>query len=281
MLAAGALLALIAVYGLWLRDSELLRIEHVEVTGVTIGDERRLEAELAARAREMTTLNVSRRDLERAVAGYPAVRAIEATPELPHGVRVHVVEYRPVARLAVRRGPDVPVAADGTLLIGVDVGRKLARLDAKALARAPRTAKPDERRMLRDPRALRSLRAIAAAPAGLVDSIASARVRGSRGMVVSLRGAPDLVLGDLAQLRAKWAAATAVLASGAAGGAAYVDVRLPHRPAAGGLEESGEQTADAGQPAGDQPAGSEEAAGSASPTGAGGAGQPEATGGGP
>jgi hypothetical protein len=44
-----------------------------------------------------------------------------------------------------------------------------------------------------------------------------------------------VIFGDATRLRAKWAAASRVLADLEASGASYVDVRLPGRPAAGGL----------------------------------------------
>jgi hypothetical protein len=50
-----------------------------------------------------------------------------------------------------------------------------------------------------------------------------------------MRNGPDLIFGDATDLEAKWAAAARVLADASSRGATYVDLRLPERPAAGGL----------------------------------------------
>ena len=51
----------------------------------------------------------------------------------------------------------------------------------------------------------------------------------------SLSDGPELIFGDASRVRAKWIAAARVLADPDAAGATYIDVRLPDRPAAGGL----------------------------------------------
>jgi hypothetical protein len=61
------------------------------------------------------------------------------------------------------------------------------------------------------------------------------RMRNDEGLVVLLRDGPDLIFGDAFNTRAKWMAAARVLADKTAAGATYIDLRLPGRPAAGGL----------------------------------------------
>jgi cell division protein FtsQ len=56
---------------------------------------------------------------------------------------------------------------------------------------------------------------------------------GPDGLAVSLADGPLVQLGDATRLRAKWAAAVAVLADPRSGGASYLDVRVPDRPVAG------------------------------------------------
>jgi cell division protein FtsQ len=58
------------------------------------------------------------------------------------------------------------------------------------------------------------------------------------GIVVQLHEGPELIFGDGRQAEAKWIAATRVLADPEAEGATYIDVRLPGRPAAGGVAAS-------------------------------------------
>jgi len=227
------LLGLLAVYGLWLRDSSLVRVERVTVSGLTGPDAPRYRAALTRRARSMTTLNLRRGELERAVRAHPAYRALEVDPRLPHEVDIHVIEHRPVARLASPRGRGALVAEDGTVLAGASTGgHPLPALDLPSTG-----ADGGARRRIDNPRALRSVRALAAAPPLLVPQIAGALEGPERGMVVRLRAGPEVVLGDSSALEAKWASATRVLADRAARGASYVDVRLPDRPAAGGLAE--------------------------------------------
>ena len=55
--------------------------------------------------------------------------------------------------------------------------------------------------------------------------------------MVELRDGPELIFGDPTRARAKWTAAARVLADPKAEGASYVDVRIPGRPAAGGLTD--------------------------------------------
>ena len=58
---------------------------------------------------------------------------------------------------------------------------------------------------------------------------------GSKGWIAPLRDGPLLVFGDATRGAAKWAAAVAVLGDRRSAGATYVDLRLPERPAAGGV----------------------------------------------
>ncbi len=46
------------------------------------------------------------------------VRGLEVSPDFPHGLRVHVIEYQPAA-IAVSDSGRVPVAGDGTILRGM------------------------------------------------------------------------------------------------------------------------------------------------------------------
>jgi cell division protein FtsQ len=60
---------------------------------------------------------------------------------------------------------------------------------------------------------------------------------GERGWTLPLRDGPTLYFGGFERLAAKWAAAATVLADRSSAGATYLDLRLPERPAAGGLED--------------------------------------------
>lgn len=227
-LVAVALAALIGAVGYfgWLRDSSLVAVERVTVTGLATRDAAEMRAALVAAGRRMTTLHVREDELELALQRYPAVRGVEAAADFPDRLVVRVVERRPVATVSTSSGAAVPVAADGTLL------RRARRGAAPALVRAEGSLTGER---LRDRGARTLVGVLGAAPAPLVERAVQARRDGARGVVVSLRRGPEIFFGRPDRLAAKWAAAARVLATPAARGASYVDVRLPDRPAAGGV----------------------------------------------
>jgi cell division protein FtsQ len=216
-----ACLALAAGYQFWLRDSTLVAVEKVSVTGLTTKDAPRVRAALTAAAHSMTTLHVDKAELEDAIAPYPVVRAIEVSADFPHGLVIRVVEHRPAALVG-----GLPVAGDGTILRGMPIEGKLPTIDVRGDLRGDR---------LTDPGALHAARVAGGAPEVLRPRIESLELRSEDGIVVLLRDGPELIFGDATHVRAKWLAATRVLADPGAAGATYIDVKLPGRPAAGGL----------------------------------------------
>jgi cell division protein FtsQ len=221
VIALAATLVLAAGYRFWLRDSTLVSVEEVSVTGLTMKEASRVRASLVSAAHTMTTLHVDRDELERAVEPYPVVRTLEVETDFPHGLRIHVVEHRPAALV-----DGVPVAGDGTILRGIPVEGGLPKLESRGGLRGSR---------LTDRAALHGARVAGAAPAALRPRLESIEMRSQDGLVVQLRDGPELIFGDATRVRAKWIAATRVLADPEAEGASYIDVRLPGRPAAGGL----------------------------------------------
>lgn len=226
-LVALSVLAAVLVCGylFWLRDSSLVRVETVTVTGVTSDDAERVRASLTAAARQMTTLHVDQGRLDEVTTAFPVVRSIEVRRDFPNGLRIEVVEHRPAA-LLVSGSKRVPVAADGSVLRGLPVRRKLP------LVRLERTL--PARRMTKGP-ALSAVRVAAGLPNALAGRVQAVRHEGGKGMVVAVAEGPRIIFGTPTRLAAKWAAAVRVLADRDAAGAAYVDVRIPERPAAGGL----------------------------------------------
>jgi hypothetical protein len=69
----------------------------------------------------------------------------------------------------------------------------------------------------------------------LRERIVDVERRSDDGYVAELHDGPELIFGAATRLRAKWAAAARVLADLEARGASYVDLRIPGRPAVGGL----------------------------------------------
>jgi cell division protein FtsQ len=195
------------------------------VTGASGPDAARIEAALEGAALDMTTLHVRTGALRTAVEPFPTVLGVRTAPDFPHALRIHVRERNPVAAV-VAGDQRVAVAADGTLLRSTR-SAGLPEITAKA---APAGAHAS------DAGIRRALAVLAAAPPEL-----RARARrvylGPNGLTVPLRAGPSLYLGGSERLRAKWVAATVVLADPTSTGATYVDVRVPERPAAGGLEQ--------------------------------------------
>jgi len=219
LLAAGLVLG--AGFQFWLRDSTLVAVEDVSVTGLTTKDAARVRAALTSAAHTMTTLHVDQAELDEAITPYPVVRELEVRPDFPHGLEIRVIEHRPAALAG-----GLPVAGDGTILRGLPVEQKLPTIDARGELRGNR---------LTDPAALHAARVAGGAPGALRPRLESVELRGGDGIVVQLRDGPELIFGDARRVHAKWLAATRVLADPDAAGATYIDVRLPGRPAAGGL----------------------------------------------
>jgi hypothetical protein len=124
----------------------------------------------------------------------------------------------------------VPVTADGELL------RDVPALGALPTLAAGGSFAGDQ---IVDGRPFALLRVVSAAPAPLRARIRNVVFHGADGIVVHMRRGPDLILGNADRMAAKWIAAARVLSSPAAKGATYIDLRLPERPAAGGLPVTG------------------------------------------
>jgi cell division protein FtsQ len=240
--AFAVVLGLLGAGWMWLRDSSLVAVDRVTVTGVSGPDAPRVRAALITAARDMTTLHVRGGELRTAVEPFAVVRGVEAHADFPHALRIVVREHVPVAALAA--GPTrLAVAADGTLLRGTPTG-DLPLVGAQA---------PPAGDILSDRRAERALALLGAAPPALRAHVARVYVS-PRGLAAPLRDGPVLYFGTTQRLRAKWVAAARVLADRSSAGATYLDLRLPERPAAGGLEQLPQDPPTGGAQVGAQPA---------------------------
>lgn len=221
--------AVVAVLGglgaggwLWLRDSSLVAVQRVEISGLSGPDAGQIRGSLVAAARGMTTLDVHLGRLHAAVSAFPVVKRLRVSAQFPHGMRIHVTEQVPVGVVALG-GHAVPVGADGTLL----------RDEAPGALPSIAVAAPPGGASVQDPAARSQLAVLAAAPAPLLGRITGTRHDYWHGVVVQLRQGPALYFGTADALAAKWRAALAVLATADTAGAAYIDVSDPDRPAAG------------------------------------------------
>jgi cell division protein FtsQ len=230
--------ALGAGYLFWLRDSSLVQVERVTVTGLDTPDAARVRAELTGAARRMTTLHVDAAALRRAVADEPIVQSLTVHSHFPHALTIEVVENKPVAVL-VAGGRQVAVAPDGTLLRGAKVEPGLPLVRVGKLPTGGR---------LPDGAARERVAVAAAAPPRLLSRVESISIQPGRGAVAQLRRGPAIYFGMPIELPRKWEAATAVLAQRSSQGATYIDVRMPDRPVAGGLALQEQPQAEAQPP---------------------------------
>jgi cell division protein FtsQ len=256
-----AVLAAVLVAGglaggwVWLRESPLVAVEHVDVVGASGPEADRVRSALRAAASDMTTLRVRTDDLRDAVSTYAIVRDLRVQRDPPHALRITVLQHVPVA--AVRTaGRTTAVAADGTVLRGTPT-RGLPVVVSRTAAGGARL----------DGRTAGAVALLAAAPPALRARVGRVAA-GSRGWTATLRRGPLLVFGPAERLRAKWVAASRVLAHRSSAGASYLDLRLPERPAAGGLMDPVAQAkADAPPQAAQPESATPEAAAPAAPQG--------------
>ncbi len=249
VIAVALIVAALAGAWLWLRDSSLVAVQRVTVTGESGPDAGRIRAALTLAARNMTTLDVQLGALNTAVAPYPVVKSLRVSTQFPHGMRIRVIEENPVGEIVIG-GHTIAVAGDGTLLH--DAGR-VPPLPTIELGSPPGGTR------ITDRHALDVVALLAAAPYQLLPHLSQARSTAAHGLVAQLRSGPSIYFGAAGRLEAKWTAAAAVLADSGSTGAQYIDVTDPGRPVAGAR------------------AGSEAASGSAGSTSAGGAGSGVAT----
>jgi cell division protein FtsQ len=226
VVAAAVLLAALAGLGLWLRGSSLVRVNQVAVSGLQGGQAAEIRAALTDAALDMSTLDVDHAALRDAVATYPVVRSLRTTTDFPHGLRIVVNAYEPVAALQHGSASDrTPVAFDGTLLRGNSV-RGLPVIGVKTTPGGARVT---------DVATLHAIAVVAAAPSALRKRVERV-YRNQRGLAATVDGGPKLYFGGGERLRAKWLAAAAVLARSGTQGASYVDLRIPEKPVAGGYQ---------------------------------------------
>ena len=217
--------ALAAGYMLWLRDSSLVAVKEVRIEGLTSLTDPDAAGALESAALEMTTLHVKADVLGAAVAEYPTIASLSASPSLPNGLEITVVERPPVA---VAGPSEIPVAADGVLLPGIDVGdTELPAIEAA----------PADGGGALDDEGSDQAAVLGAAPGALVPVIERTNVTAD-GLEVELEGGISLRFGDASRAAAKWAAAARTLADPSLDALTYIDLRVPGRPAVGGAVEA-------------------------------------------
>jgi cell division protein FtsQ len=221
----GCLLALPLLLGgwLWFRDSALVSVRRVQISGVQGPDAAEIDASLTRAARHMTTLDVQPGALRAAVARFPVVRALRVSAGFPHDLRIRVLEQLPVAALTVN-GRRTAVAADGAVLGPALLSGALPTVAASTTSAA--------RERVRGWQVLAALTVLGVAPAPLL-KVVERVFFGPKGLTLAMRNGLLAYFGDATRPHAKWLALASVLIAPGSAGASYVDVRLPERPAAG------------------------------------------------
>jgi cell division protein FtsQ len=224
----------------WFRDSPLVSVQNVTVTGQSGPDAGQISAALESAARTMSTLDVQLGRLRRAIAPYPVVKDIRVTTQFPHGMHIEVVEQVAVGAIDAG-GRKVAVAADGTLLRDVVAPQSLPTIPMNTSPPGPRVTTGT---------ASDAIKLLAAAPSQLAPKISQVTTVTPHGLVAQVRGGPAIYFGDLTELPQKWIAAAEVLADPGSAGALYIDVTDPQRPAAGAGTDG--QSSQSGTSSGDQ-----------------------------
>jgi cell division protein FtsQ len=222
--------------GSWLllRHSSLTTVEHVQIRGLVAvhgADTAAIKTALTGVAHGMSTLAVKPAALRVAVASYPIVRSINARASFPHGLRIEVHERPPVAALTIG-GVRTAVAADGVVLGAGFLSDSLPPVNPGKAASAAMTTPPMAGGSVRGAPLLGALALLGAAPTPLARTVTRV-YSGPEGLTVALRGGLLAYFGDATRPHAKWLSLARVLADSSSAGAAYIDVRLPERPAAG------------------------------------------------
>jgi cell division protein FtsQ len=231
LLAGLAALGLLTGGWLLLRNSSFVRVEHVRVSGLHGSQARAIQTALDGAASRMSTLDVHPAALRAAVASFPVVRTIHATPSFPHGLRIEVTEQLPVAALTIG-GVRTAVAADGVVLGPALLSGSLPALAGQQGAAAEIGREPGQR--VEGASVIAELTVLGAAPKPL--RRVTARVfssPGGLGLTLAMRNGLLVYFGDSSRPHAKWLSLARVLADSSSAGATYIDVRVPERPAAG------------------------------------------------
>ena len=210
----------------WLRDSSLVAVQNVTVTGASGLGAPAVRSALTRTAQRMTTLNVDRGALSQSVARFPLVKSIAVKTKFPHAMAIIVHERVPVAALVGPSGATA-VADDGVILSGIPTSG-LPVISVANLVNGPRVV---------DPLTASEVDLMALAPKQLRAELT--QVSGdAAGLVVTMRAGPQLRFGDGKRLAAKWVAAERVLKDPESAGAGYIDLSIPERPASGMLTVS-------------------------------------------
>jgi cell division septal protein FtsQ len=209
------------------RLTPMFALDRIEVEGAPPAVAARVRAALEP-LQGTSLLALNGADVERRLAALTVVASATYDRDFPHALRVVVRPEHPVALL--RHGADAWVVAAS--------GRVIATAQPHTVSALPRvwlaSDGPQVGDALRDPLALRAVRALALArKARLQGRVRTVRAADHE-LTFLLASGLELRLGDLQAVRLKLAVASRILPGLLAqGGYAYLDVSVPERPVAG------------------------------------------------
>lgn len=207
-----------------LRNSSLAEVREVKVVGLSGHYDKQARSAVVAEAMQMSTLNFNAERVQEAAAGFVDVAGVKVETDFPHGATIYLDVRRPVL-IARLNGRTVTLSQDGEVITAATSIAGLPKIDASGSVVDGRVT---------GGKALSAAKLLGAAPDVLMRKVDEIKW-GKFGIVVSMAKGPDLYFGTSADAKLKWRDAATVLASDAVQGAAYIDLRVPGRPAVGGL----------------------------------------------
>ncbi|MBI2691802.1 MAG: hypothetical protein HYX29_07665 [Solirubrobacterales bacterium] len=216
--------AIVAAGFMLVRNSSLVEVREVKVVGLSGYYDKQARSAVVAEAMQMTTMNFSAERVQEAAAGFVDVAGVSVETDFPHGATIYVDVRKPVL-VARLNGRTVTLSQEGEVISTARSVAGLPKVEASGTVVNNRVT---------GGRALSAARLLGAAPDVLLRQVDEIKW-GRFGIVVSMAKGTDLYFGTSADAKLKWRDAATVLASDAATGASYLDLRVPGRPAIGGL----------------------------------------------
>lgn len=229
---------LVGAYQFWLRDSSLVAVKNVEVTGISRESEEGRQIDQAVRTAmgEMTTLHVQPEILEQELARFPRVQGTEIDTSFPDSAEVTVL-LREDGSIFGDGADALLIATDGTVL-GPAAGQEDS---LPSIGDGNPPASGDDRL---SGRALRQALILGAAPPELRSYIAGSRATAA-GVEVEMENGMLMLFGDPAESARKWRTAAALIADPSFDTGSYVDLTVPRRPAISAEPPAADPSADA------------------------------------
>ncbi|MBJ7459108.1 MAG: hypothetical protein JHD02_07975 [Thermoleophilaceae bacterium] len=225
LLLAVIVLSAVAVGGYFLlRNTPLVEVREVKVIGLSGHYDKAARKAVVAEAMTMTTMNFDPTRIQEAAGEFVDVAGVTVETDFPHAATIYLDVRRPVL-LARLNGRTVTLSQDGEVITRTTAVSGLPRIEASGDVVNNRVT---------GGRGLAAARLLGAAPDVLLRKVDAIRW-GRYGFVVSMDSGPDLYFGNAVDAKLKWRDAATVLADEQSRGLAYLDLRVPGRPAVGGL----------------------------------------------